>query len=384
MSQAGNQSRPTVPPPQASLSGEVILRAAVKHVLRMNRTFLDEEAIVVGACACVRLEPMVLGPVIRHFKFPLPWHRGCLEQAAEIKVLDIWDWRAAGIPLNYSVASALECDVLGYPMPTVYDVLTKVVVPQLVPYGAMPDVRVSPSPIEHAGPGPFLLKILEEMDDLRKHLDGHVSGQEAAKTALVQGYGVSRMQGRSSQGPLGLFTFLGPPGTGKTLMVKAFLRFLESRGPVTFSGKSMSQLHSVHSELTLKDGPRDGVGVLLFDEVEKAHANVHASLLNFLGGQFTSEAEGGWQLRNTWVFFTSNLGQDMIPAHAGRVDSDSLLDLFLVLERAKALGDVNDPRAVPVFAPEFISRLRQGHAVLFRSLEPHHLMDLTRKHLPLF
>jgi ATP-dependent Clp protease ATP-binding subunit ClpC len=104
--------------------------------------------------------------------------------------------------------------------------------------------------------------------------------------------------------------------------------------------------------------------VLLFDEIEKAHADVFNILLQILDDGRLTDAQGRTvDFKNTVVIMTSNLGADRIQAHARKRESfDELKDDLMQILRHS-------------FRPEFINRIDE--IIVFRSLSREQLTEIT-------
>jgi ATP-dependent Clp protease ATP-binding subunit ClpC len=105
--------------------------------------------------------------------------------------------------------------------------------------------------------------------------------------------------------------------------------------------------------------------VLLFDEIEKAHADVFNILLQILDdGRLTDSQGRTVDFKNAVVIMTSNLGADRIQEHARREESFDELkaDLMQILRRS--------------FRPEFINRIDE--IIVFRALTEEQIQAITR------
>jgi ATP-dependent Clp protease ATP-binding subunit ClpC len=105
--------------------------------------------------------------------------------------------------------------------------------------------------------------------------------------------------------------------------------------------------------------------VLLFDEIEKAHADVFNILLQILDDGRLTDAQGRTvDFKNTVVIMTSNLGADRIQEQARTGESFDRLkeDLMQILRQS--------------FRPEFINRIDE--IIVFRALTETQLLEITR------
>ena len=130
--------------------------------------------------------------------------------------------------------------------------------------------------------------------------------------------------------PIGSFLFLGPTGVGKTELARALAEFLfdDERAMIRID---MSEYMEKHTVARLIGAPPGYVGydeggqlteavrrrpysVVLFDEIEKAHADVFNVLLQLLDDGRLTDGQGRTvDFRNTVVIMTSNLGQPALP-----------------------------------------------------------------------
>src|SRR3989337_1462132 len=136
---------------------------------------------------------------------------------------------------------------------------------------------------------------LVRMEEL---LSQRVIGQDAALKAVANAIRRSRAGLQDPNRPIGVFMFLGPTGVGKTETARALAEFLfdDEHAMVRVD---MSEYMEKHSVARLVGGPPGDVGfeeggqlteavrrrpyaVVLFDEIEKAHADVFNVLLQLL------------------------------------------------------------------------------------------------------
>jgi len=176
-------------------------------------------------------------------------------------------------------------------------------------------------------------KLLEGERDKLMHMEDNlrmrVVGQEEAVTAVSDSVRRSRAGLGDPRRPIGSFLFLGPTGVGKTELCKALAEFLFDTEDAMIR-LDMSEFMEQHSVARLIGAPPGYVGyeeggrlteavrrrpysVILFDEIEKAHAEVFNILLQVLDdGRLTDGHGRTVDFRNTILVMTSNIGSQAI------------------------------------------------------------------------
>ena len=164
-------------------------------------------------------------------------------------------------------------------------------------------------------------RLLKMEDELHKR----VIGQEHAIKALARSIRRTRAGLKDPNRPGGSFIFAGPTGVGKTELAKALAEFLfgDQDALITLD---MSEYQEKHTVSRLFGAPPGYVGyeeggqltekvrrkpfsVVLFDEVEKAHADLFNSLLQILeDGRLTDSQGRVVAFKNTVIIMTTNLG----------------------------------------------------------------------------
>ncbi len=202
---------------------------------------------------------------------------------------------------------------------------------------------------------------------LEDELKERVVGQDEAVTAVAGAVRRARSGLADPNRPLGTFLFVGPTGVGKTELAKALaaLLFHSDRALVRID---MSEYMEKHTVARLIGAPPGYVGyeeggqlteavrtrpytVVLFDEIEKAHADVVNVLLQLMDDGRLTDGQGRTvDFRNTIVILTSNLGSDLI------VDAKGDTELRRIIE----------PALRAHFRPEFLNRLDE--IVVFHAL----------------
>ncbi|MBV1779493.1 ATP-dependent Clp protease ATP-binding subunit [Paeniglutamicibacter sp. ABSL32-1] len=164
-------------------------------------------------------------------------------------------------------------------------------------------------------------RLLNMEDELHKR----VIGQDEAIKAISQAIRRTRAGLKDPNRPGGSFIFAGPTGVGKTELAKALAEFLfgEEDALITLDMSEYSEKHTVSrlfgappgyvgyeegGQLTEKVRRRP-FSVVLFDEVEKAHADLFNSLLQILeDGRLTDSQGRVVDFKNTVIIMTTNLG----------------------------------------------------------------------------
>ena len=219
----------------------------------------------------------------------------------------------------------------------------------------------------------------EKLLGMERALGEVVIGQEPAVKAIARALRRSRALMADPKRPIGSFLFLGPTGVGKTHLAKMLAEkvYGDDKALITFD---MSEFQEKYSSSRLVGAPPGYVGydeggqltekvrrrpysVILFDEFEKADADVCNMLLQILDeGRLTDGQGRVIDFRNTIVICTANLGFDFArEGHALGFAKDTAETSFDVL-REKLLGE-----ARRTFRPELLNRFDE--TVVFRKLE---------------
>eukprot|EP01006_Ploeotia_vitrea_P028540 TRINITY_DN61211_c0_g1_i1.p1 TRINITY_DN61211_c0_g1~~TRINITY_DN61211_c0_g1_i1.p1 ORF type:complete len:810 (+),score=104.56 TRINITY_DN61211_c0_g1_i1:63-2492(+) len=184
----------------------------------------------------------------------------------------------------------------------------------------------------------------EKLLHLEDILRGRVVGQEPALEAIADTVRRTRAGLHQHKGPQGVFLFLGPTGVGKTELCKALAQALFD-DENAICRIDMSEYMEKHNVSRLIGPPPGYVGfddaggeltesirrrpyqILLLDEFEKAHPDVHNILLPlFDEGHVTDTHARRVDFRNTIVIATSNIGADAIADLPESAKTESIKD----------------------------------------------------------
>ncbi|MEA2484638.1 MAG: ATP-dependent Clp protease ATP-binding subunit ClpB, partial [Thermoleophilaceae bacterium] len=165
----------------------------------------------------------------------------------------------------------------------------------------------------------------EKLLRLDEILHERVIGQDEAVQLVADAVIRARSGIRNPRRPIGSFIFLGPTGVGKTELARALAAALfDSEDNMV--RLDMSEYQERHTVSRLVGAPPGYVGydeggqlteavrrkpysVVLFDEIEKAHADVFNTFLQVLDdGRLTDSQGHQVDFRNTVVIMTSNIG----------------------------------------------------------------------------
>ncbi len=222
-------------------------------------------------------------------------------------------------------------------------------------------------------------KLVRMEDRLGQRVIGQADAIHAVSNAVRRG----RAGLSDPNRPIGSFLFLGPTGVGKTELARALAEFLfdDERAMIRID---MSEYMEKHTVSRLVGAPPGYVGydeggqlteavrrrpysVVLFDEIEKAHADVFNVLLQLLDDGRLTDGQGRTvDFRNTVVIMTSNMGSH----------------LFRDYERSEKLRPLLMQELRNTLRPEFLNRIDE--VVIFQPLgreEITRIVDIQLAHL---
>jgi ATP-dependent Clp protease ATP-binding subunit ClpB len=220
---------------------------------------------------------------------------------------------------------------------------------------------------------------IQKLLRMEQRLHDRVIGQDEAIQAVANAIRRARAGLQDPNRPLGSFIFLGPTGVGKTELARALAEFLfdDEHAMIRID---MSEYQEKHTVSRLIGAPPGYIGydeagqlteavrrrpysVVLFDEIEKAHAEVLNVMLQLLDdGRLTDSKGRTVDFKNTVVIMTSNIGSHFIAeaAHSGDLSEGVRRQVIEALRQH--------------FRPEFLNRVDE--IIVFHALTREHMKDI--------
>jgi type VI secretion system protein VasG len=200
---------------------------------------------------------------------------------------------------------------------------------------------------------------------LDSQLRKRVVGQDPALAVIAERVKTAKAKLSDPNKPLGTFLLVGPSGVGKTETALALAQAVYG-GEHNLISINMSEYQEAHTVSSLKGSPPGYVGygeggvlteavrrrpysVILLDEVEKAHPDVHEVFYQVFDKGWMEDGEGRViDFKNTLILLTSNTGSEVI---------SNLCEDPVLAPDAKALVDALQPELRKVFPAAFLGRL---------------------------
>ena len=231
--------------------------------------------------------------------------------------------------------------------------------------------------------------VKDEIDtilNLEEHLAKRVIGQDHAMKMIAKRIQTSRAGLDNPNKPIGVFLLAGTSGVGKTETALALAEVMYG-GEQNVITINMSEYQEAHTVSSLKGAPPGYVGygeggvlteavrrkpysVVLLDEVEKAHPDVHEIFFQVFDKGVMEDGEGRViDFKNTLILLTSNAGSELI--------MDLCSDPDLLPEPEGIAKALREP-LLKVFPPALLGRLV---TIPYYPLSPDMIAQITRLQL---
>ena len=225
----------------------------------------------------------------------------------------------------------------------------------------------------------------EQLRQMSEVIKQRVIGQDKAIDTIVKSIQRSRMGLRNPNKPIGTFFLLGPTGVGKTHLAQCLAEemFGNRDAIVRFDMSEYIEKHTVSLLVGAPPGyvaheeggklteavRRKPYSIVLFDEIEKAHADIFNILLQVMDeGRLTDRQGRVVDFRNTIIIMTSNVGTRQLNEFGAGIgfNADEIDEKQSEYMLTKALNRT--------FPPEFINRL--DNVVVFHPLNDEALAQI--------
>ena len=231
----------------------------------------------------------------------------------------------------------------------------------------------------------------QKIQALREGLLSKIRGQRHAVDEVVQSIFESEMFSALNperKGPLATFLFTGPSGVGKTYLASLCGKLLDRKMLVVDMSEYSDNLanlkfngeHRQPAVVTgfVRENPR---GIIVFDEVEKAHINTIHLFLQILDGARLMDHEIGREVsfRDNIIIMTTNAGKALY--EDSTVCDLSATPRSVILDALRK--DMNEQTRQPFFPECITTRMANGHVILFNHLEPYALLQIVRDEIAL-
>jgi ATP-dependent Clp protease ATP-binding subunit ClpB len=233
----------------------------------------------------------------------------------------------------------------------------------------------------------------KKLAHLSEILHQRVIGQDEAVKAVSEAVIRARAGIKDPNKPIGSFIFLGPTGVGKTELAKALAEVLfnDEKSIIRIDMSEYMEKHTVSRLIGAPPGyvgyeeggqlteavRRHPYSVILFDEIEKAHADVFNVLLQVLDDGRLTDGQGRVvDFKNTLIIMTSNLGSHEIMEHKGQISHEEVRSMLMKFFRPEFLNRVDD---IVVFKPLGEEQIKSIVRLILKQLGDrlHAQMELT-------
>jgi ATP-dependent Clp protease ATP-binding subunit ClpB len=227
---------------------------------------------------------------------------------------------------------------------------------------------------------------VQKLLHLEEHLHERVIGQDEAIEVVSNAVRRARAGLKDPDRPIGSFMFLGPTGVGKTELAKALAEYLfdDDQAMIRIDMSEYQERHTVARLIGAPPGyigydeggqlteavRRRAYACILFDEIEKAHADVFNVLLQVLDEGHLTDSKGRHvDFKNTVLIMTSNIGSQHILDYQMRAALDGDAASYPKMKE-QVLAALREH-----FRPEFLNRIDE--TVVFHALTADQLKKIV-------
>jgi len=233
----------------------------------------------------------------------------------------------------------------------------------------------------------------ERLVSMPDELNGKVIGQQEAIAKIVRAIQRNRAGLKDPNKPIGVFLFLGPTGVGKTYLAKVLAEYLfDSQDAM--ARIDMSEYTEKYSISKMIGSPPGYVGygeggqltekirrkpysIVLLDEIEKAHPEVHNVLLQlFDDGVLTDGSGRRVDFKNTIIIMTSNVGTRELKDFGTGVGFSTQT---IEANKDKLAQGVLEGALKKTFSPEFLNRIDE--ILYFKNLDKDEIVQIIELEL---
>ncbi len=282
-------------------------------------------------------------------------------------------------------ATAAHDDLIGtkteisLPKSSAYEAGKETVITQEKKESSIPTSKNESAPVS-------LVKQAERITLLKDGLLKQVHGQRHAVDEMVQSIFECEMfaaHDTKRKGPLATFLFTGPSGVGKTYLATLCGELIGRKTLVVDMSEYSDNLannkfNGEHGQpaVVTQFARENPDGIIVFDEIEKAHINTIHLFLQILDAArlMDHKIQQEVSFKNNIIIMTTNAGKELY-------EDVTVCDLSgtprsVILDGLRS--DINPQTREPFFPECIITRMANGHVILFNRLEPYALMQIVR------
>ncbi len=233
----------------------------------------------------------------------------------------------------------------------------------------------------------------EKLLNLEEDLHKRIVGQNEAVSAVAKAVRRGRTSIKNPKRPIGSFMFFGPTGVGKTELTKALAQvvFGSEQNIIRFDMSEYTEKHSVSRLVGAPPGyvgydeggqltekiRRHPYSIVLFDEIEKADAEIFNLLLQILEDVVLTDSNGRkCNFKNSIIIMTSNIGAKLISNSAKQIGFSENGSYEKNHER---ISELVLSEAKNYFKPEFLNRIDE--MIVFKALTQSDIKEITLRML---